>query len=125
MEINMQVNNETEHVQEEQPKEKPLTREQRRKKEEIEREAEETFNRLSNRFLDFFIDAEDPEGNEVAEKLSTISAQWKSYCNKRQLVPQAKGMMDAYAASVLKDYQENKHPKTNGDLLPQEPVQNS
>lgn len=109
----MQVNNETDQVQEEQPKEKPLSREQQRKKDRIEKGAEETFELLSNRFLDYFVNHDDPEGNEVAQKLSQVSAQWKAYCAKRQLVDQAKSMIDVYGASVLKDYNESKYPKVD------------
>jgi len=106
----MQVNNDTQ-VQEEQPKEKPLTREQRRIKDRIELEAKQTFDLLSERYLNFFITSDDPEGNETVQKLHQISAQWKTYCTKKQLIPEAKTMIENFAASVLKDYQDSKAPK--------------
>lgn len=115
----MQVHNDT--IQEEQPKEaaqQPLTREQRRKKEQIEKDAEDTFNKLSNRFLDFFVESDDPEGNEVHQKLVQISSQWKAYCSKRQLIPEAKTMIDTFAASVFKDYYDNKTPKADANQIP-------
>jgi hypothetical protein len=102
----------------EQPKEeKPLSREQRRIKERIEIEAKNTFDLLSDRFLNFFINHDDPEGNEVTQKLAQISSQWKTYCTKRQLIPQAKVMIDDFAASVLSDYRDNKYPKANADQV--------
>jgi uncharacterized protein (DUF849 family) len=90
---------------------KPETREQRRYRERINQEAADVMKTLKDRFTDFFVTCENPEGEEVQEKIKQISAQWRTHCKRRNLIPAAYPVMDEYMDSVLKEYVDQKNLK--------------
>lgn len=88
--------------------EKKLTRAQRRYKERVVNEARQTYDRLTNRFTEFFLNHDDPEGPEVAEKMDQIIAQWKVQCDRLKLTPDARPMMEQALQGVVNRYLEAK-----------------
>ena len=91
--MNIDRNNETEK-EIAYPKESKMTREQIRVKERIEAEANRVYQQLAEKFLSFMVECEDPEGPEVEEKKKQISAQWRLYCTRKQLLPVAYPVID-------------------------------
>ncbi len=100
---------------------KPETREQRRYRERINIEAQEVIQKLQNKFSDFFTTCEDPEGQEVVDKIAEISAQWRTHCKRRGLVPAAYPVLDQYMDAQLRQYQELKN---NPEKVIRETVEN-
>lgn len=73
-------------------------------------EARQTLDNVTSRFLDFFTEADEPEGQEVADKMTQLSAQWKTYCHKRGLKKEAHGLVENYCKGVLDQYLKAKQP---------------
>ena len=94
---------------------KQPTRQQRRFQERITEEAKETHERLAESFLIFFTQHENPEDPEVQDKIKQISAQWRLYCSRRQLVAKAFMAIDDYMDGILRQYQESKNVKPQPD----------
>jgi hypothetical protein len=99
------------------PKQKQMTRQQRRFIQRIEQEAHQTLNNLAGKFLEFFTDSDDPEGQEVVDKMNQLSAQWKVYCHSKQLNKEALPMVENYCKAVCEEYIKAKEP---ADLMTDE-----
>jgi hypothetical protein len=102
---------------EEAPKEKVLTKNERKiqqKQNEFQQrvalEARRTHETLARKFFQFFMDSDNPEGPEVEEKMKQLNAQWKLYCHRSQLVPEAHNLLQKYMDEVVNDYQKEKNP---------------
>lgn len=91
--------------------EKIVSRQQRRFMQRIEQEAHQTFNNLASKFLEFFTDSDDPEGQEVVDKMNQLSAQWKVYCHRKALNPTAQTMIESYCKGVCEQYLTEKQPQ--------------
>jgi hypothetical protein len=87
---------------------RPETREQKRYRERINKEAAEVIKRLQDKFSDFFTTCENPEGEETTKKIAEISAQWRTHCKRRNLVPAAYPVIDTYMEGQVKQYYELK-----------------
>jgi hypothetical protein len=107
----MEVSSEKEKVEQlgNTGKEKPLTREQQRRKERIEAEANEVFSKACERFDLFIINSDTPEGQEVVDKQREISAQWRLYCKRKQLLPSAYSLVDEHCVKSIKEFYEIKN----------------
>lgn len=98
-------------ISEKEKPEKHLSRHQRRFQERITAEAKQTHELLAEKFLLFFSQADNPEGEEVIERMKQVSAQWRLYCSRRQLNVKAFMAMDEFMDGILKQYQESKDKK--------------
>lgn len=96
--------------------EKKLTREQRRFMERLEKEARQTHANLSEKFFNFIVDSDDPEGQEVVDKMNQICALWKLYCSRKQLNKSAYNLLDQECQILIKLYLEK---KSEGILIKQ------
>lgn len=88
--------------------EKHLTREQRRAQERLKSEVEETYKALCDKFLDFFTNHDNPDSDEVIEKVKQLSGQWRIYCKRKNLISALFPAMDKYMDSLLNEYSESK-----------------
>jgi hypothetical protein len=88
---------------------KPETREQKRYRERINKEASEIIKRLQDKFSDFFITCENPEGEEVVNKMAEINAQWRTHCRRRNLVATAYPLLDDFMHVQVQEYYNNKN----------------
>lgn len=93
------------------PKQAPMTRQQRRFIERVEKEAHQTFNNIASKFLEFFTDADDPEGQEVVDKMNQLSAQWKVYCHQKRLNKEVYSHIENYCKGVCETYLKAKEPQ--------------
>jgi hypothetical protein len=87
------------------------SRADRRRREQINTEAAQTIKTLSDQFMSFFIEAEDPEGNEVVEKMKSIDAKWRVYCKRRNLILSAYRVMSDFMEGAMKEYLTEKEGK--------------
>jgi 5'(3')-deoxyribonucleotidase len=108
-------------VREEAPKpvEKKLTREQRRFMQRIETEARRVHEQLAGRFMEYLVTCDNPHSPEVLEKASQISAQWKVFCRRKNLVPAVFNALENYCDGLIKEYQEIKAEKATPETLNQ------
>lgn len=83
-----------------------LTREQKRFLERINKEASKLHSHLVGKFTEFIVTCDDPEGGEVYEKMKSVSAQWKLFCKKNNLRPEALNVIEDYCKSTIKEYNE-------------------
>lgn len=86
----------------------PTSRSEKRLREKVNAEAIEILKTMEDRFLSFFATVENPEGEEVPEKVKQISAQWRTYCKRRNLKPEAYTVLDDYMNSTIKEYHKAK-----------------
>ena len=84
---------------------KPISRAQRRLNERITEEAKQTYERITENFLQFFIMCAEPEGNEVAERSVQVSRQWRLFCDRKGLKPEAYTIVDDFVRGVIDQYQ--------------------
>lgn len=89
-------------------KEKRLSRQELRFQERIKSEVESTFKVLCDRFLDFFTQHDNPESQEVIDKIHQLSAQWRIYCKRKNLIASLYPAMDNYMNGLLAEYAESK-----------------
>jgi len=85
--------------------EQKLSRSQRRQIERIESEARIIFEGIASKFLTFFLDSENPSGQNIVDRVQQDSAKWKVYCRQRNLSKEALNVMDNYCYGVIKQYQ--------------------
>lgn len=90
---------------------RPMTRQERRAMARAEAEARQTLDILTGKFLEFFTDADDPEGQEVVDKMNQLSAQWKVYCHRRNLKKEAHPLVENYCKGVCEQYLKAKQPQ--------------
>jgi hypothetical protein len=83
-----------------------LTREQKRFLQRINQEASKLHTHLVDKFTEFIVTCEDPEGGEVYEKMKSLSAQWKLFCKRKNLRPEAFNVIEDYCKSTIKEYNE-------------------
>jgi hypothetical protein len=86
----------------------PMTRAQRRIQERVADAAGNTHRQLCQKFFDFFMGADEPEGDEVKKKQKEFSAKWKMYCKRSQFKPEALPLFDEYANKLIADYKAEK-----------------
>lgn len=89
-------------------KETPISRQERRRREKINQEVQEAHRQLSDKFLNFFIECENPEGQEVVDKMKQIDAQWRLFCRRKGLIAKAYPLMNDYMEGLLKEYIQTK-----------------
>lgn len=94
-----------------QESERPLTRQEKRRRDHVNQEANRTIQQLSDQFMNFFLEAEDPEGEAVVNKMKEISAKWRMYCQRKGLIPAAYPVLDQYMDQCLVDFYKNKEGK--------------
>lgn len=82
----------------------PLTRQQRRLRDRIESEANDTYQQIAKKFFTFFITHDDPQGNEVRDRIRQVDAQWRMYCRKMNLIKDVHGMFEKYANGLIDEY---------------------
>jgi hypothetical protein len=87
---------------------KPETREQRRWRERLNVEVNQMLSSLQDKFIAFFMACENPEGEEVVEKMKDYSAKWKFFCKKKKLIPMAIPIMDDFMTNCINDYRTEK-----------------
>jgi hypothetical protein len=90
---------------------KILNRHQRRHKDRVEQEAHATISLMAEKFFQFFTTCDNPEGDEVIERRNKMSAQWRSYCKRRGLLPAAFDMLDKSMDDVIQSYKTEKNPE--------------
>lgn len=83
-----------------------ISRAQKRFIERVEQEANMVFTALCDKFLAFFSTCENPQGQEVKDKMAEINGQWLTYATRRQLNIQALSMVKDYMDSILKEFEE-------------------
>jgi hypothetical protein len=111
----------------EKPK-KPETREQRRWRERLNVEVNQMLSSLQDKFIAFFMACENPEGEEVVNKMKDYSARWKTFCKKKNLIPMAYPLVDDFMTNCLNDYltekalQEAETEKAKLDALEPAPI---
>jgi hypothetical protein len=93
---------------EKQANEKPLTRQQRRSQERLKEEVQSTFKTMCDKFLDFFVSHDEPEGQEVIDKIKQMSTQWRLYCDRKKLIPTLYPVLDNYMDGLLQEYIQSK-----------------
>lgn len=86
------------------PKEKPLTRQQRRLRERIETEANDTYQQITKKFFTFFVTHDNPQGQEVQDRIEQVDIQWRMYCRKMNLIKDVHGMFEKHANGLLDEY---------------------
>jgi hypothetical protein len=85
-------------------KKEVLTRAQQRRIKRVNEEVYQTINQLSDQFMDFFMAAEDPQSKEVVNKMTEISAKWRIYCKRKNLIAGAYPVMDKQMNDIVSDY---------------------
>jgi len=94
----------------EKPKEpeKRLTREQRRRQERLNQEISSVFEQLTGKFVSFFLDCENPDGEQVEERMKQMDAQWRVYCKRKNVLPKGYTLFREWCEQYLKDYKAEK-----------------
>jgi hypothetical protein len=77
----------------------------------VGKELNTTFQLLSDRFMDFFMSSEEPEGEEMVNYMKERSAQWITYCKRKNILPQFHNALDEFMNGVMKDYLASKEGK--------------
>lgn len=102
---------------------KPLSRNQRRDKERRELEAKGVYESLCKKFFDHFIKSNEPDGFELEVMRKQINTQWKVYCNRASLIPDAYKMFDEYSLGLIKEYKDTKEGVQTEHALSQSEIQ--
>ena len=92
-------------------KEKELQRKEEERLHKLNQESTAVFNRLSNKFFDFFLDHPEPDGPEVLSKIKEVSAQWKIFCRRHNIVPQFYNNMENHCTYIVEDYRNERDGK--------------
>ena len=95
-----------------QTKERKPTRAELRAKQRTEEEAKTIYVNTCRKFLDYFTTSDSPTGPETQEKINSIHAQWKVYCNRVRLLPSAYDMFKDYAQGLIDEYNKSKNEAT-------------
>lgn len=85
-----------------------LTRQEKRHNERTSKDANETLNILKDRFCDYFFTCADPDNEETQTRIKTVSAQWRGFCRRKNLLAKFFPIMDDFCNEVVKEYRENK-----------------
>lgn len=86
-----------------------LSRREQRYRERVNQEVQSVISQLSDQFLNFLLSSENPEGNEVVEKMKDINAKWRVYCKRKNLIAKAYPVMELQMAQMAKEYLEEKN----------------
>lgn len=95
-------------TQTEKPKDQAKTRLERRFQERAKEDLFRVHDKLLLHFFNFFITHEEPEGEEVAEKLDQLNAQWITFCKARKFKPFTYDMLTGAADEIVKKYKAEK-----------------
>lgn|SRR5690554_3924122 len=88
--------------------EKPLSREQRRRQDRLNQEIFAVFEQLTAKFVSFFLDCENPDGEQVEERMKQMDAQWRVYCKRKNVLPKGYTLFREWCEQYLKDYKAEK-----------------
>lgn len=86
-----------------------LSRREQRYRERVNQEVQSVISQLSDQFLNFLLSSENPEGQEVVEKMKDINAKWRVYCKRKNLIVKAYPVMELQMAQMAKEYLEEKN----------------
>src|SRR5690348_3513275 len=78
-------------------------REQARHNERIAKEANQVLNQLKDRFSSYFFTCENPDSEETQARIKTISAQWKGFCRRKNLLPKFFTIVDEFCNEILEE----------------------
>jgi hypothetical protein len=90
----------------------PISRAERRRRDHINEQVQVKARDLQDKFLDFFTSCENPEGDEVLEKMKQIDALWRVFCKNKGLISKAYPIMNVYMAGVVQEYFDTKEGNT-------------
>lgn len=88
---------------------KKLNRQQQRQVERINEEVAQVFNRLTSQFLDDFVEAENPESEQVRAKITDLSSKWKAYCRNKGVIKEMFDAVEKHCNKLVQDYGTYKH----------------
>lgn len=92
-----------------------LSRREQRYRERVNQEVQQVIKQLTDKFMDFFLASDQPEGQEVVEKMQEIAAKWRMYCKNKKLIPEAYPVMEKEMARLVTEYLKERE-KTLEDL---------
>lgn len=84
------------------------SRAQLRARQRIEDEAKSVYTQLTEKFFKYFLECDEPESDEVKDKIREFSSKWKMYCHKNNLLPKAYPIVEQYCDEVIKRFIEAK-----------------
>src|SRR5688500_10464207 len=102
------------NTQQSEPKngEKKYTRAQLRAGERLKEQADLLHRQLCGRFVHFFMNSDEPEGNEVLNKAKELSAKWKMFCHREHIKPEFHNSIADFCKKYLEDYKATKDNET-------------
>lgn len=76
--------------------------------ERIQKEAEQCHKLLAENFQNYMLTCEDPDGPGVKEKIAQANAQWRVFCRRKNLRPEAFELIQTFCYGLVKEYTEAK-----------------
>jgi hypothetical protein len=83
-----------------------LNRSQQRAKDRMEQEAKDKFNLIAEKFLKEFTEADLPLSVKMDDRRKQLDSQWRIYCNRMNLVPDAYVLFLNYSQKIIDEYKE-------------------
>jgi hypothetical protein len=99
-------------------KEDKQTREQRRRIERINKEVGQTYDSFTERFAMFMVTCENPDGPEVAHKIKQLDAQWRLYCDRKNLKKEGYVIVKNFCEKAVAQYKAYKEAKEAKEEVP-------
>jgi hypothetical protein len=87
---------------------KPLNRAELRRRERVNSEVKEALSLISQKFLTFFMESDDPESQEVVDKMNQIDAKWRVFCKSKSLIPRAYTLAKEEMEGIIQEYLKEK-----------------
>lgn len=113
----MQVHKDSPPEDDKKEPEKKLSRAEIRDQERRSREAKEAYTRLVDRFSEFFLNHDNPEGQEVVDRMDQVVAQWQGWCRRLNLTPDARPAMEVALKRIVDQYYRAKKEAKESNVL--------
>lgn len=79
-----------------------------KKRDQVSQEATRVSELLGNKFFDFFIHCDDPDSEEVQNKINQLHGQWMLFCKKKNLTPENYILIKSYCGFIVSEYRKEK-----------------
>lgn len=89
-------------------KPKRFTRQQERAIERLRKEADQLHQQLAHKFISFFLNADEPEGDWVQDKIKELSAKWKQYCHRNKIKPEFHNSIKDFCLKYIGEFKAEK-----------------
>jgi len=100
----------------------PLTRAELRRRERVNEEVKTQLSLLSQKFLTFFMESDDPESQEVVDKMNQMDAKWRVFCKSKSLIPRAYTLAKEEMEGIIQEYLKEKEAANVKQTEPQQHV---